>query len=146
MFVIEEARDEADREVCFRIRFAVFVDEQGVPEEEELDAHDETALHLIAMADGRAVGTARAVPFEGGSKIGRVAVLPSARGKGLGAALVRCLVDRAEREDLPHVVLDAQMDAMGFYERLGFVAEGGMFDDAGIPHRRMRLVLPAGKS
>ena len=136
MLAIEPAATAADRELCYRIRLVVFVEEQGVPVSEEIDAHDETdATHVLGLEDGRAVATARAVPYEGGSKIGRVAVLKHARGKGHGAALIRHFVDAAEGP----VVLDAQVDALGFYERLGFVAEGPVFDDAGIAHRRMVL-------
>ena len=140
MLRIEEAVTPADRETCYRIRLTVFVEEQGVPVEEEIDGHDETdAAHLLGLEDGRAVATARAVPFGGGSKIGRVAVLRQARGRGHGAALIRHLIARAQADGVGPVVLDAQVDALGFYERLGFVAQGGVFDDAGIPHRRMVL-------
>ena len=142
MFTIEPAASAADRELCYRIRMIVFVDEQRVPVEEEIDAHDETdAAHVLGLEDGRAVATARAVPHEGGCKIGRVAVLEHARGRGHGAALIRHLVDAARERDASHVVLDAQLNALGFYERLGFQAEGAVFDDAGIPHRRMILRL-----
>lgn len=141
-FTIEPATAAADRKQCYRIRMMVFVDEQGVPVAEEIDAHDETdAEHVLGLEDGRAVGTARAVPYDGALKVGRVAVLQRARGRGYGAALIRHFVDEARARGVSHVVLDAQTDAMGFYERLGFAAEGPVFDDAGIPHRRMTLVL-----
>ena len=136
MFTIEAATDAADRELCYRIRMVVFVEEQGVPVAEEIDARDEAdAMHVLGLEDGRAVATARCVPHEGGVKIGRVAVLKHARGRGHGAALIRHFIGQANGP----VVLDAQVDALGFYERLGFVARGPVFDDAGIPHRRMAL-------
>lgn len=137
MLTIESVTTAADRELCYRIRTVVFVEEQGVPVAEEIDGHDETdAVHVLGLEGGRAVATARTVPHEGGAKIGRVAVLKHARGRGHGAALIRHFVETAEGGP---VVLDAQVDALGFYERLGFAAQGPVFDDAGIPHRRMVL-------
>jgi predicted GNAT family N-acyltransferase len=97
------------------------------------------SLHALARdAAGRALGTGRLLPD---GHIGRMAVLPQARGQGVGAALLRALMqaarDRGERE----VALSAQTHAIAFYERFGFVVEGEEYDDAGIPHRMMRLVL-----
>ena len=129
------------REDLLRIRYAVFVDEQGVPAELEQDAHDQDALHLLAVsADGEGVGTARMLPD---GHIGRMAVLPAWRGRGIGTALLRALLDAARQMGRHEVFLHAQCRAEPFYQRLGFVAEGEIFDDAGIDHRCMRLRLPA---
>ena len=139
-FESAEGRDLLD--ACIALRIAVFVDEQDVPIEEEVDAHDHTdALHVAALDDDTVVGTARIVPVDGKAKIGRVAVARSHRGTGLGAALMRATMDRARTRGVSSMVLDAQTQAIGFYERLGFTAEGPEFDDAGIPHRRMVLVV-----
>ena len=126
------------------IRIAVFVEEQNVPPELEPDEFDDSALHLLAVdaATGDALGTARVVDKGSGlAKIGRVAVLQSARGRGVGQTLMACALDHAARAGQTVAVLDAQVHVIPFYERLGFVAEGPVFDDAGIPHRRMTRPL-----
>ena len=137
---------DADRHAAMRIRFAVFVDEQRVSAELEPDEYDAVALHLLALdpRTGEAVGTARVVDKgDGVAKIGRVAVLAPYRGIGAGRALMEFALERARRAGLTLAVLDAQVPVIPFYERLGFVAEGPVFDDAGIPHRRMtRPLLP----
>jgi len=120
-----------------RIRLEVFVEEQRVPLEEELDARDAHCLHAIAYdADGRAMGTGRLLPD---GHIGRMAVRRPWRGQGVGSLLLAALMDAARRRGDPEVVLDAQLQARPFYARHGFVEEGETFMDAGIPHRVMRL-------
>ncbi|MDK8872910.1 GNAT family N-acetyltransferase [Paracoccus sp. SSJ] len=129
----------ADLVACRAIRHEVFVIEQAVPEAEEWDGRDGDAIHLLARdATGAAVGTARILIEGATGKIGRVAVLKSARGTGAGAALIRAALD--ELRALPGVTrakLGAQTHAIGFYEKLGFAAYGPEYDDAGIPHRDM---------
>ena len=120
---------------CLAIRMEVFVVEQKVPEDEEQDEWDETARHFLALVDGQRAATARAVAKAPGIvKIGRVAVRAPYRGTGLGARLMRAV--EAEYPGAA-LILDAQLQALNFYAKLGYVAEGPMFDDAGIPHRRM---------
>jgi predicted GNAT family N-acyltransferase len=134
-----------DIATCRDLRRVVFTLEQGVSEADEIDDLDEVATHLLAVLDGRPVGTARIVPKGDYAKIGRVCVLADQRGTGLGAALIRAAV--AECRHLPGVAkakLGSQSQAVGFYEKLGFVAVGGEFLDAGIPHREMVLSLSAG--
>lgn len=122
-------------ETCLDIRLRVFVAEQNVPEEEERDSYEESARHFLALWSCDAAGTARAIVKEPGLiKIGRVAVLPPYRKFGIGVALMRAV--EAEFAGATFQ-LDAQLQAMGFYEKLGYVAEGPVFDDAGIPHRTM---------
>lgn len=138
------AESAADRARCVAVRVEVFVDEQKVPAEIEVDEHDATdAIHFLAVdgESGDAIGAARFVPFEGAAKIGRVAVKRSARGTGAGAELMRFVMKEARARGYASAVLDAQTYAIGFYEKLGFVAEGPVFDDAGMPHRRMRRAL-----
>lgn len=134
---IAETRDIAG---CRALRRAVFIDEQGVSEADEIDDQDETAIHLIAQQDGAAVGTARILLGDGYGKIGRVCVLAQGRGKGIGAALIRAAVERLRAIDgVAAAKLGAQCHALGFYEALGFVAYGPVYDDAGIEHRDMVL-------
>jgi predicted GNAT family N-acyltransferase len=139
-----DCETQDDRDAAMRIRFEVFVDEQGVPAELEADEFDEAALHLLAAnsIDGQPVGTARVLDKGGGvAKIGRVAVRKEYRGKGVGEALMRRAMEAARARGMTTAILDAQLPVIPFYERLGFVAEGPIFDDAGIPHRRMTRPL-----
>jgi predicted GNAT family N-acyltransferase len=126
---------------CFRIRLEVFVEEQNVPVEEERDAYDETALHFLAAMNGTALGTARVILKDGGAtaKISRVAVSQSARKLGVGAALMRHIEHSI---GATRFVLDAQVHAMPFYQRLGYAAYGDKFMEAGIPHRHMQKIRP----
>lgn len=131
-----------DLAACHAIRRVVFIDEQAVPEELEMDDLDGEAIHLLATVDGRPAGTARLLLRGEVGKIGRVAVLADRRGTGLGAALIRAALD--ELRAVPGVTtakLGAQVHALGFYERLGFTAFGPVYDDAGIPHRDMTRPL-----
>lgn len=130
-----------DFPACAAIRRRVFIEEQAVPEELELDELDATAVHLLATMDGRPVGTARLLVEGETAKIGRVAVLPELRGTGAGAALMRAALDELRARGVRTAKLGAQTHAIGFYERLGFTAHGPEYDDAGIPHRDMSLRL-----
>ncbi len=123
------------------IRQEVFVEEQNVPPELELDAEDERCVHAIAYnEEGQAIGTGRLLP---NAHIGRIAVRADYRGSGVGSRLLDALVDEARRRRHMEVVLSAQTHARGFYARHGFVAEGGTYMDAGIEHVTMRHALTA---
>jgi predicted GNAT family N-acyltransferase len=150
--VVRRVEAPADLEACFAVRKEVFVGEQGVPEDIEYDGRDGDALQVLATdADGRALGTGRllygpdAKDVTGGDPgvgaLGRLAVLRAARGRGVGAALVRGIEEAARGAGLTAVDLHAQTHALGFYERLGYEAYGEEFFDAGIPHRSMRREL-----
>lgn len=133
---------EADRAAVYRIRELVFQQEQAVPLEIERDAYDETAMHFLAEIGAEAVGTARAVDKgDGNVKVGRVATLPEWRGHGVGAAIMQGVLETLRERGFRLVILDAQTPVLGFYERLGFVAEGLEFYEAAIPHRRMTIAL-----
>jgi len=138
--MIIKRADTNELHMCLRIRREVFIEEQQVPEELELDEYDATALHFIALDGMHPVATARVLLKEGGktAKIGRVAVLKQARGSGIGKNLMQFL---EKAPDLAHVssfVLEAQTHALAFYERLGYRAHGEEFMDAGIPHFHMK--------
>ncbi|MFY9241286.1 MAG: GNAT family N-acetyltransferase [Roseovarius sp.] len=126
-----------DHAACFALRHTVFVEEQGVPVEEERDALDASAIHLLAHMDGVPVGTARILMKAQEAKIGRVCVLQSARGTGLGKALILAAMQSAKMRGVQSVRLGAQLHALEFYEKLGFTAQGPVYDDAGIDHRDM---------
>lgn len=131
-----------DLAACHGLRRAVFIDEQGIAEAEEWDDLDAGAVHLLAVSEGEALGTARVTRDGSVGRIGRICVLPRARGTGLGAALVRAGIGVLEQDpDLAVIRLGAQVQALGFYERLGFAVCGPVYDDAGIPHREMECPL-----
>lgn len=127
------------------IRFAVFVNEQGVPVDMELDEDDDTALHAIILdADHLPVATARLIapgrlPVEAdmpeaAARIGRMAVLSAYRGQGIGAFLLHAMIDAAIARGWPIQALHAQQYAVGFYQKAGFKVVGEPFDEAGIAH------------
>ena len=128
------------REPAARIRHTVFVDEQQVPAEVEIDHWDPQCVHALARtAGGEAVGTGRLLPD---GHIGRMAVLASARGLGVGSALLIALMSAAYRRGDREVILSAQTHAVPFYRHHGFVEEGAVYDDCNIPHIDMRRRLP----
>ena len=141
MLKIAIADSPADLEQCYAIRLRVFVEEQQVPPELELDEYDASAFHYLALTDDLPIATARIVDKHGSAKIGRVAVLPEYRGFGHGKTLMEFLLSDAAARGFREAMLDAQTHALDFYARLGFVAEGDEFLDAGIPHFRMRRSL-----
>ncbi|MFN3593390.1 MAG: GNAT family N-acetyltransferase [Thiobacillaceae bacterium] len=120
------------------IRRRVFIEEQGVPEALEWEARDAECDWFLAWAGDTPVGIAR---LTADAHIGRMAVLPEWRGRGVGRALLKAALERARARGLPAVHLHAQTHALGFYAREGFQAEGEVFLEAGIPHRRMTLHL-----
>jgi predicted GNAT family N-acyltransferase len=120
------------------IRLAVFVEEQGVPAELEMDEMDANCIHALAFEGSRAVGTGRLLPD---GHIGRMAVLKEFRGKGAGGALLAKLMEAAKSRGDREVVLSAQVHAVPFYQAYGFELFGEVYEDAGIPHRDMRRDL-----
>ncbi|HQT34244.1 MAG: GNAT family N-acetyltransferase [Thiobacillus sp.] len=122
-----------------RVRRAVFIDEQGVPETLEWNADDAGAVQLLAVDDqGEAIGCARLLPD---GHIGRMAVLPAWRGRGVGRALLAAALDAAQARGHALVQLGAQTHAAAFYARAGFVAVGAEYVEAGIPHVVMHKEL-----
>ena len=131
-----------DLATCQVLRRTVFIEEQNVPEADEVDGRDAGAVHLLARVDGRPVGTARLLVSGDSGKIGRVCVLAEMRGKGIGARLIEAAVrEFAANPAIAKVKLSAQINALPFYERLGFTAEGDEYLDAGIVHRDMFRTL-----
>jgi predicted GNAT family N-acyltransferase len=130
------------------VRRRVFIEEQRVPEEEEIDEHDADPAtvtdcrHVLVRLDGQAVATGRLLLGEpDGLHIGRVAVLAEFRRRGIGRAVMHALHDLARFRNERAIVLAAQLHAIPFYERLGYVARGPVFLDAGIEHRWMEIDL-----
>ena len=127
--------NEVEREAMIGIRHEVFVVEQEVPIEIELDGVDPDCHHLLAFDPrGRSIGTAR---MQANGHIGRIAVVKPWRKRSVGARLVEVLVEDAREAGLASVDLDSQVHATGFYQKLGFEARGDVFMEAGIPHQNM---------
>jgi ElaA protein len=137
---IEIASDISD---CLALRIAVFVHEQNVPVDEEMDELDDQSVHFIARDDNQTpVGTARSYEVGDIGKIGRVCVAKSHRGTGLGAQLIDvCLFELSKRPHLKQAKLGAQNHAIKFYERFGCVVQGDEYMDGGIPHHDMVVAL-----
>ncbi len=150
---VEVIRSAEQMQEAFRIRFRVFVEEQHVPIEEEVDAFDDRpgarddVVQVLLRLDGAPAATARLllghrVPHDGAAgdgypHIGRVAVLAEHRGTGLGRVVMEALHAEARRRGERGITLSAQIHAIPFYERLGYVARGPVYLDAGIEHRDM---------
>jgi predicted GNAT family N-acyltransferase len=132
---------EAEMPACLEIRRRVFVAEQGVAEEIEVDGLDSTCTQFLARIDGRPVGAARFRVAGAAAKIERVAVLADHRSAGIGRALMAALEEHARCEGFDRAVLNAQTKVADFYERLGYRREGAVFLEADIPHIRMTKPL-----
>jgi predicted GNAT family N-acyltransferase len=135
------ATDEEMRDDAFAVRRAVFVDEQGVPEELEWDEYEETATHLVAYDEGRPVGAARFREYDLDGdrvcKVERVAVVEQSRGEDWGRRVMESLEAEAAAHEFDRFYLHAQTTAREFYERLGYEQVGEEFLEADIPHVKM---------
>lgn len=120
------------------IRFTVFVEEQGVPRDIELDEYDAVSVHAVAFEGTRPVATGRLLPD---GHIGRMAVLKDWRGRGLGGLMLTHLMERAKQRGDREIILSAQIHAVPFYRAHGFVADGDEYIEAGISHQAMRRPL-----
>lgn len=136
--MIVRLAEPADMAEVFALRHEVFVLGQDVPEDLERDDLDAVCDHAVARLDGVVVGTGRLLP-EG--VIGRMAVAASARGLGIGAAVLTLLEQRAKERGMPAIELHAQVHATGFYDRAGYVPLGEVYLEAGIEHLSMRKEL-----
>ena len=128
---------------AYAIRQKVFIEEQGVPQELELDEFDPIAWHALAFWEDQCIGTGRLVAVDqNAGQIGRMAVLADFRGQGFGKAILIKLIDLAANQGISTLTLHAQVNAISFYEKFGFMAQGSIYEEAGIPHRNMILLLP----
>jgi len=143
-------RTATEMEAALTVRRAVFIDEQGVLEAEEIDAYDDdpahvtSAVHVVAYVGGRPAATGRLLldaPLDENAHIGRVAVLREHRRRGLGRTVMLALQREAQRRGYSGITVAAQLQAIPFYERLGYRAYGDVFLDARIEHRMMDLSL-----
>jgi predicted GNAT family N-acyltransferase len=123
------------------LRYQVFVVEQKVPEDMEWDEFDEIAWHAIVTANNQTVGTGRLILDGHIAKIGRMAVQSSRRNQGVGKSILNALIQTAKEKGAQECILHAQTHAIAFYAKEDFEPHGPIFDEAGIPHVEMRLIL-----
>lgn len=140
--ILIQSWQEASKD-AFAIRKQVFIEEQGVPEDLELDELDPVAIHALATMGSHSIGTGRLVHLEGRqAQIGRMAVLTDFRNQGIGTAILEKLIEQARLAGATNLILHAQVSTIPFYEKHGFEAQGEIYDEAGIAHRNMILLLP----
>ena len=137
MTEVRRVRGEAELDAAMALRHAVFVVEQHVPLAEELDGRDREALHLVAVSDGNVVGTCRLLFADGTAMLGRMAVAPGWRGRGIASRLLAEAEARARSDGADRMALAAQTGALGLYERAGYHVYGDRFLEAGIEHVMM---------
>ena len=123
------------------LRYQVFVIEQKVPEDMEWDEFDQIAWHAIVTADNQTIGTGRLIINDRVAKIGRMAVQSSRRNQGIGKSILKSLIQTAKEKGAQECILHAQTHAIAFYAKADFEPNGPIFDEAGIPHVEMRLIL-----
>jgi predicted GNAT family N-acyltransferase len=143
--IVQTNLDSALGREAAQLRTEVFVREQNVPADMEMDEYDAAAAHFVVLDGNRVVGTLRVVDLlkdrTRTAKIGRVAVARELRGRGIGRRLMIAAIDYAKGAGFAACCLTAQVPVIGFYEKLGFSAHGPVFDECGINHRAMTLVL-----
>jgi len=140
--IVRVAETDADKAACVEVRCIVFVEEQGVDLGEEIDGLDGEAVQILGLEDDQAVATMRIRILDNIAKIERVCVVREQRGTGAGMALMEFAHAHLQtNEHVSTAKLGAQTQALGFYERLGYIAEGDEFLDAGIPHYMMTKTL-----
>lgn len=143
MIAVRIETEEALKE-AFKIRKEVFIDEQGTPEDEEYDEFDslDTAEHILVLDEEKAVGTARWSIVDGVGKFERICILQSHRKLGIGNLIVHKLEELAFKKSITNVKLHGQVQAEGFYHKLGYETKSDVFMEDGIPHILMRKILP----
>ena len=145
---VERVEQERELRSALALREAVFIAEQGMTED-DVDAYDRAAFHVLARDRERAIGTGRLVMPEAAprgsagrwGRIGRMAVLPEYRGKGVGRRILAALEEEARRRGVEGILLHAEVAARGFYEQAGYEPAGAVFDEGGLPCVKMRKLL-----
>lgn len=141
MIELIKVKNDSEMKLVHDIRREVFIEEQGVPEELEMDEFDKDAIHVLAYLDGEPAGCGRLLIHGEDAKIGRVAVKKSLRRNGIGNGICRLLITLAAERGVQKVHINAQLTAVEFYTQLGFEKVGVNFMEAGIEHVRMEKTL-----
>ena len=138
MFRVQSGHwDKLEQDAKF-IRKQVFIIEQNIPEEEEWDDQDMISDHFVVYDQNQPIATARLLQ---NNSVGRVAVLKSYRGQGIGRMIMLEIIRQAHQQDRKFLHLSSQVHAISFYEKLGFSIKGDAYDECGIPHIKMQLVI-----
>jgi predicted GNAT family N-acyltransferase len=138
---IRDARNSDEIDAALDLRRAVFCGEQGVPEDEEIDGRDDEAQHLVAVQGDRVVATCRLLHEGAVTKLGRMAVAPEARRRGIATRLLQAADAAARARGSARIVLHAQTDARALYAADGYVERGDVFLEAGIEHVTMEKAV-----
>ncbi|WP_227395739.1 GNAT family N-acetyltransferase [Jeotgalibacillus aurantiacus] len=139
--IVKVAETEQEKQHAFAVRKKVFVEEQQVPEEEEIDQFDQTATHFVLYDENLPAGAGRFRVKDGKGKIERVCILSEYRGKNAGVIVMNAMELYARERTVLSLILNAQTHAVGFYEKLGYSVTSEEFLDAGIPHVSMEKSL-----
>ncbi|SFL54712.1 GNAT family N-acetyltransferase [Salibacterium qingdaonense] len=138
MITVFQVQDDKQQQDAYHVRFQVFVHEQNVPEEMEMDEYDETGYHFTAYDDHLPVGAGRLRFVDNVGKAERVCVLSSYRSTGTGRAIMEKMEQTAKNNGASGMKLNAQISAADFYKKLGYTVTSGEFYDAGMPHVEMK--------
>lgn len=138
---IKIATTEKEKQQIQKVRKTVFVDEQNVPIEEEIDGHEESSIHFLCQVDEQAIGAGR-LRFESDyGKLERICVLKPFRGQSYGKQIIQAIENEIKQQNVHNAKLGAQTHAISFYENLGYEIVSDVFMDAGIPHVMMKKSL-----
>ncbi|OZI13043.1 GNAT family N-acetyltransferase [Bacillaceae bacterium SAS-127] len=135
------AKTEKELQDALHIRKLVFVEEQLVPLDLEIDEYEDSSIHFVLYDADKPCGAGRFRTKDGMGKAERICVLAAARGKGAGQLIMNALEDIAKEQHLPGVILSAQIHAIPFYEKLGYDVISEKYMDAGIPHKTMKKIF-----
>ncbi|PLT28494.1 GNAT family N-acetyltransferase [Peribacillus deserti] len=138
---VKVVETEQELQLAYSIRKEVFVEEQNVPLEEEIDQYEKDSTHFLLYINDKPAGAGRFRILNGIGKVERICVLSSAREKGAGKAIMDGIQEYAEKHKISKLKLNAQTHAIPFYEKLGYEVSSGEFMDAGIPHKSMVKTL-----
>ena len=133
--IVETSWDQSSKEIS-EVRHKVFVVEQSIPPEIEMDGKDSDCIHFLALKQSKPIGAARLQKY---GKIERVSVLRDYRHKGIGSAIIKMVIEKARNMDIEKIYLHSQMDSKNFYQQLGFFQHGEIFFEADKPHIEMIL-------
>lgn len=137
VIIVKNEQELAD---AFEVRRTVFVHEQNVPEEEEIDQFENDSVHFVLYVNGKSAGAGRFRILEGIGKVERICVLKEHRNTGAGVAIMKKIEEYAASQGISALKLNAQTQAIPFYSKLGYEIVSEEFLDAGIPHKTMKKI------
>ncbi|MFC4620152.1 GNAT family N-acetyltransferase [Camelliibacillus cellulosilyticus] len=138
---VKVVENHMEYEDALEVRKKVFIVEQQVPEDLEIDEFEDTSIHFVAYDQGQAVGAGRLRKKGDDAKVERICVIPERRGQHIGGLIMRAVEAEAEKMGCEGLLLNAQCHALPFYEKLGYIVTSDEFEEAGISHVEMRKNL-----